>query len=68
MSETRYRILRLDTPRERVSQRVYHAVQAGAISAFCGQRPYGKSQWFPIEGQAVTCLRCLKRIAIAATE
>jgi hypothetical protein len=68
MSERRYRILRLDGPPERVSQRVYHAVRTGAISALCGQRPYGRGQWFPIEGQAVTCKRCLRRVAMGDTD
>jgi hypothetical protein len=66
MSERRYRILRLDTPRDQVARRVYHAVQAGAISALCGRRPYGKGQWLPVEGLAVTCLRCLKQMAMGA--
>jgi hypothetical protein len=59
MSESRYRILRFDSPRDKVSQRVYHAVQPGAISALCGKRPHGNSRWFIVPGRTVTCLMCL---------
>jgi hypothetical protein len=62
MAERPCRILRLSSPQGHTSERVYHAVQRDAISALCGRRPHGNSNWFPIEGQAVTCLACLREI------
>jgi hypothetical protein len=64
VSEGLYRILRFNSPQRQAPQRVYHAVQRGAISALCGKRPLGSNTWFSIEGQVVTCsmcLACLKR-------
>lgn len=42
---------------------VVHAVKTGAWNAFCGTHPQGSSDWSSTEQAAVTCEKCLCKIA-----
>ncbi|WP_274644158.1 hypothetical protein [Pseudomonas serbica] len=48
---------------ERDHGSVVHAVKSGAWDAFCGAHPQGSSDWSCTESEAVTCDRCLLKIA-----
>jgi hypothetical protein len=42
---------------------VVHAVEQGVWDAMCGAHPEGSSDWSCTESKAVTCEKCLRKIA-----
>jgi hypothetical protein len=45
---------------------VYHAVPAASFRALCGTEPGDRSDWSTYEGEAVTCPRCIAKLAAEA--
>lgn len=43
--------------------KVVHAVPPGAWNALCGTSPQGRGDWGAWESPAVTCEKCLRKIA-----
>jgi hypothetical protein len=43
--------------------KVVHAVPPGAWNALCGTSPHGRGDWSAWESPAVTCEKCLRKIA-----
>ena len=62
-----YAILRKTGRRSNGAERgkgpVYHAVPASSCRALCGTQPGDRSDWSSYTGDAVTCPRCVTKLA-----